>query len=657
MDSLAEYATAGVNVKWPYPIRYGEEKEIAGDVLVLGGGIAGCWAAISAAKKGANVVLVERAATISSGSGGPGCDHWSLAINGNPACPLTAEEVSEAIIDSLEGHYNGISTYITARESYETLLELEEMGAKIRDTEDEFKGAAFRDEETKLLYAYDYTNKFTVRVWGNTFKPALYKECKRLGVNIQDRVMATGLLSEGGKEGGRVIGAMGINVRTGEFMVFKAKATVMCTARATRVWYSPTEETGLYYLSPPTAGGATMAWRAGAEFTMMEKTHQAGTMIVGPCHGAAHPGNTWFAASMVDAKGKEIPYVDRDNNILKTTGERNHPSPGQKFMLPDYYRTDEYDFIPPGTMTINEMLEKGEYTLPLFADLTSMPEEERRVIFGLMVGQESKSRSTYKYYTEAGFDPEKDMLQGFQFIAPYAYGITGVGRRSPTYASALGSRNVRTAYGGGLVVDWDLKTSLDGLYAAGWSIFSGGAHPEAACTGKYAGRHAAEFAAGMSQGDVDRKQVENEMTRVYGSTKRKEGIDWKELNHGINKVMQVYCGEPKGEELMKLGLELIEDLKWETDTRSFSTDPHKLSRMIETMEILTTAEMILHASMARKSSSKYLGFKRWDYPAMDPEEWHKFITIRQEAGQVKVGELPLRYWGDLVENYEAHCLL
>jgi NADPH-dependent 2,4-dienoyl-CoA reductase/sulfur reductase-like enzyme len=52
MDSLAEYATAGVNVKWPYPIRYGEEKEIAGDVLVLGGGIAGCWAAISAAKKG-----------------------------------------------------------------------------------------------------------------------------------------------------------------------------------------------------------------------------------------------------------------------------------------------------------------------------------------------------------------------------------------------------------------------------------------------------------------------------------------------------------------------------------------------------------------------------------------------------------------------------
>ena len=35
--------------EWPYPIRYGEEKRVDTDVLVLGGGIAGCWAAIGAA--------------------------------------------------------------------------------------------------------------------------------------------------------------------------------------------------------------------------------------------------------------------------------------------------------------------------------------------------------------------------------------------------------------------------------------------------------------------------------------------------------------------------------------------------------------------------------------------------------------------------------
>ena len=38
--------------QWPYPIKYEQEQEIETDVLVLGGGIAGCWAAISAARKG-----------------------------------------------------------------------------------------------------------------------------------------------------------------------------------------------------------------------------------------------------------------------------------------------------------------------------------------------------------------------------------------------------------------------------------------------------------------------------------------------------------------------------------------------------------------------------------------------------------------------------
>lgn len=45
--------------KWPYPIKWGEEQRVDTDILVLGGGIAGCWAAIAAAKnKGVSVTLV-----------------------------------------------------------------------------------------------------------------------------------------------------------------------------------------------------------------------------------------------------------------------------------------------------------------------------------------------------------------------------------------------------------------------------------------------------------------------------------------------------------------------------------------------------------------------------------------------------------------------
>ena len=52
---------------WPYPIKWGEEQRVDTDVLVLGGGIAGCWAAIAVARnKGTAVTLVEKARTIRS---------------------------------------------------------------------------------------------------------------------------------------------------------------------------------------------------------------------------------------------------------------------------------------------------------------------------------------------------------------------------------------------------------------------------------------------------------------------------------------------------------------------------------------------------------------------------------------------------------------
>ena len=57
---------------WPYPVDYNKENEVVTDVLILGGGISGCHAAINAVRKCAKVAVVDKASVYRSGSGGAG---------------------------------------------------------------------------------------------------------------------------------------------------------------------------------------------------------------------------------------------------------------------------------------------------------------------------------------------------------------------------------------------------------------------------------------------------------------------------------------------------------------------------------------------------------------------------------------------------------
>jgi len=595
-------------LKWPYQNQYGQQAEIDTDVLIVGGGIAGCWAAISAAKKGVKVAILEKAATIRSGAGGAGCDHWGSVIHGNPGSVLDPEEYVNAQLHSggLNEWGNGIMSYIQAMESYETLLELEQMGGKIRDTEDEFAGAEFRDENTKMLFAYDYENKWCARVWGTTFKPALYKECKRLGVQVFDRVMATSLLTENGKCGARVIGATGMNVRTGQFLVCRAKATILTTARPSRIWSLSTDKHGLNI-----TGGSPIAWRAGAEFTMLEKTSKIGGEPFAPVHGSGSDRNTSYPCTMVDDDGNEIPWVDRSGNILKTVAERSLPVPGQKFHVSNRAHT-AFEILGPSPKPVGESLKKGDYSLPFWADLPGMPDEERRVIWGV--------------------------------AGSYLSTITGGGVRS------LGP-----GITGGLVIDWNLKTSMEGLYAAGDCLFASYGHGQAATAGRYAGRNAAEYAKKVIDiPRMDEQQVKKEKERIYAPISRDSGVDWKELNYGLNKVMQVYCGDPRSEKLMKSGLVFLDDLKQEAAQNLYANTPHKLGRSLEVLDSLTYAEAIIHASLARKSSNQYLDFYRTDYRELDSPEWHKYLVLKKADDEVQSRKMDLEFWGSFKENYAAN---
>jgi succinate dehydrogenase/fumarate reductase flavoprotein subunit len=651
---------------WPYPVNYGKENEVSADVLILGGGIAGCHAAVHAARRGAKVVVVDKGPVIRSGSGGAGVDHWHAACT-NPCSGVTPEDMLEivrAFGDYSYGEFgNGITCYIQCKESYDALLDVEKMGVKVRDVDDEFVGAEFRDEKTKLMFAYDYENRTCIRVNGGAhIKVALYKELKRLGVQIFDRIMVTSLLTEGGRQGSRVVGATGVSTRTGEFYIFSAKASILSMSVFAGQWVFSTELTGYgsIFNCPNNSGdGTAMAWNAGADLALMERSGRvlSSGFFRYPPYGTGDHNNTWYACTIVDANGKEIPWVDRDGNVLKTVSERYRPAPGQKFFL--YGRMGAYPIWGPSLIPdLSERIAKGEFTLPLYADLPGMPKHERRAIWGLMVYNEGKCSIIYENYCKAGFDPDKDLLQ-LPVMPPEQYG------HGPAWET-YGPRQWREGAfggGGGIVFDWDLKSSLEGLYVAGSQQYSGGTHSHAAATGRYSGRKAAGCARNAKLGQIDRKQVAAEKARVYVPVMRKDGIGWKELRAGLCRVMQDYCGEFKSEEILQMGLRWIRSIRESEAPTAFARNPHELCRILECQTHMTIGEIIMQASLARKASSLLLDFKRLDYPEVDPPEWNKIITIRLENGSVRVGKLPLKYWllppyaPSCEENYRKHSEL
>ena len=651
--------------KWTFPVNYGKEHIIDSDVLIVGTGIAGSFAAISAAKKGAKVAAVDKSWIQISGSGGSGVDHWHLACT-NPCCGVSPDEMIEIVNEydyGLTPEFGmGPTCYVTCMEGWDALLEIEEMGGKIRDTNNEFAGAEFRDDKTKLMFAYDYDGRHCLRIFGAGFKKAYYRKMKQLGVDLHENIMITSLLTEGGKAGNRVVGATGVNVINGEFYVFRAKATVIPTGRVDSIWTYPSEHLfGTHSISgdPNTGGAYALAWRAGAEFIMMEGSQPLRPESWFPRYGTGNSHNTWYACTLVDSNGKEIPWVDRDGKLLKTVSERYHTVEGQNFFLFSAgYPFMPYKFRGPSMiLDLHDRILKGEFVPPFYADLPGMPPHERRAIWGLMVGNEGKTLyPVYTNYSLAGFDPDRDMLE-VNSLPPEAMisknpAPARLGAQARSFGFVGGS--------GGLVFDWDFKTTLEGLYAAGEVLPGSTNYSASACTGRYAGRKSAEYALRADKCVIDQNQLKKEKDRVYSAIMKKNGVSWKEVRPGINRVMREYCPEYKNEKMLQLGLKWLNSISETEASLMYAKNPHDLQRTLECMDLITVGEMILNASLARKASSRALNFKRLDYPDTDPSEWHKYVSIRNKNGEIAFGELPLNYWlkppfeATYRENYIKH---
>ena len=106
--------------------------------------------------------------------------------------------------------------------------------------------------------------------------------------------------------------------------------------------------------------------------------------------------------------------------------------------------------------------------------------------------------------------------------------------------------------------------------------------------------------------------------------------------------------------MLHSGLAALKGLSEHEAEELSARNPHELMRSLEVLNVLANAGLVMHASLARRASSKHLHFHRLDFPDLDPPEWHRFVTVRLEGDEVRTGERPIDYYGSFEENYEAH---
>ena len=228
-----------------------EKKIIESDVLIIGGGTAGCYAAIRLSENSTySIAVVEKAAVKRSGC---------LAAGVNALNAYITE--GHQPIDYVRYASNDADGIV--RE--DLLLDISERLNKV--THDM--------EKRGLTILKDKDGKYVSRGWrnlkinGENIKPILEKELrKQKNVKVFEHVNITDLRYDG-----KVRGAYGFGINDGIFYEFRAKAVLMATGGASGL-YRPNNPEGaahqMWYSPFNTGAGLCMGILAGAEMTTFE---------------------------------------------------------------------------------------------------------------------------------------------------------------------------------------------------------------------------------------------------------------------------------------------------------------------------------------------------------------------------------------------------
>jgi succinate dehydrogenase/fumarate reductase flavoprotein subunit len=226
------------------------ETAIETDVLVIGGGLAGIFAAVKAREQGVDVTLVSK-----GNIGRSGQTPWaSSTFVISPDWENKSKELMKQAY--IRGEYlnNRDWTERVARDSYARFQDLLSWGIPfLKDEKGEFLKIALGNQVPPLRW-WEFGD-----FKGDWVEP-LRNQPQKIGVHILEKIMIVDLI----KQDEMIVGAIGISTNSWELYVFKARSTVICTGA------SGFKPVGGWPIGDLTADGQVMAYKAGAEITGKE---------------------------------------------------------------------------------------------------------------------------------------------------------------------------------------------------------------------------------------------------------------------------------------------------------------------------------------------------------------------------------------------------
>lgn len=279
-------------------------KHLHTDVLIIGGGTAGCYAALTISRNsGLNILVAEKANIKRSGCLAAGVN----AINAYIVKGRRPQDYVDYATKDAAGIVRNDLLLTAAEEFNEVTADMEKLGLVI-----------LKDENGD----YVARGNRNIKINGENFKPLLADAVyKSENVDVLNYVNITDLLTENG----RVYGAVGFSIMEETAYVIHAKAVLIATGGAAGL-YKPNNpgfsRHKMWYPPFNTGAGYAMGIRSGAEMTTFEMR-----FIALRCKDTIAPTGTiaqGVGAKQVNAKGEiyEDKYgITTSQRVYGTTQE------------------------------------------------------------------------------------------------------------------------------------------------------------------------------------------------------------------------------------------------------------------------------------------------------------------------------------------------